>query len=73
MQIVEPAEENGSDSEKSLSTNENTFPSGPSSPPETTVSSPPNEKKKDKAPRSYEIAGHEISEICGLVMTPQQL
>jgi hypothetical protein len=73
MMITETAEEADSDSEKSLSTNENTFPSGPCSPPETTVSSPPNEKKKEKASRSYEVTGHEIIEICGLVITPQLL
>jgi len=58
--LIDAREEAVSDSEKSLSTNENTFPSGPSSPPETSVSTPPNEIKKDKVHRSYEVAQDEI-------------
>jgi len=54
--LIDAPEEAVSDSEKSLSTNETMLPSGPSSPPETTVSTPPNEVKKEKVPRSYEVA-----------------
>lgn len=72
--INDRIEEAGSDSEKSLSTNENTFPSGPSSAPETGVSSPPHEKRKMSGATTtstrYEESNEEVCDISNsLIMT----
>lgn len=71
--INERTEEVGSDSEKSLSTNENTFPSGPSSGPETRVSSPPHENRKvTLSCTRYEESNEEICDISNSLINFQK-